>query len=295
MKKNENLPLIFDIHHFALDDGPGIRTTVFLKGCPLSCLWCHNPESMKTGREIAFYSDRCIGCGDCKAVCLQDAVSLETAGRIIWDRCTVCGNCAEECPTTALRIVGKYYTVSNLIEILLSDRIFYETSKGGVTFSGGEPTLFMDYVSGVMKGLKGENVHVAIQTSGMFDLSEFRTKLLPYIDLIYYDIKVFDSRKHKQYAGKSNRQILHNFTELMKAPSVKIIPRVPLVPGITATSENLTQIADFLKSAVCSTCELLPYNPGGISSNVTQGTGINRHRVVNRDAGEQVHNEKIFA
>ena len=245
-----------------------------MKGCPLSCLWCHNPESMKSGREIAFYPQLCINCGDCKAVCPEDAISLEDTGRIIRDRCTACGKCAEECPTTALKIVGKHYSVSNLIEILLSDHIFYETSKGGVTFSGGEPTLYMDYVGEVMKELKANNVHIAIETSGMFNLGEFKTKLLPYINLIFYDIKLYDPRKHEQYTGKSNKQILSNLTDLVKEPNVRIIPRLPLVPKITATTDNLTQIARFLKSAGIATCELLPYNPGGIAKRIAIGKDI---------------------
>jgi len=270
----QHKPLIFDIHHFALDDGPGIRSTVFMKGCPLSCLWCHNPESMKSGREIAFYPQLCINCGDCKTVCPEDAISLEQADRIIRDRCTACGDCAEECPTTALKIVGKHYSVSDLIEILLSDHIFYETSKGGVTFSGGEPTLYMDYVGEVMKELKANNVHIAIETSGMFNLGEFKTKLLPYINLIYYDIKLYDPRKHEQYTGKSNKQILSNLADLVKESSVKIIPRLPLVPKITATTDNLTHIARFLKSAGITTYELLPYNPGGITKRIAIGKEI---------------------
>ena len=289
-------PLIFDIHHFALDDGPGIRTTVFMKGCPLSCIWCHNPESMKSCREIAFYPQLCINCGDCKTVCPEGAISLEQADRIIRDRCTACGKCAEECPTTALKIVGKHYSVSNLIEILLSDHIFYETSKGGVTFSGGEPTLYMDYVGEVMKELKANNVHIAIETSGMFNLGEFRTKLLPYINLIYYDIKLYDPCKHEQYTGKSNKQILSNLADLVKEPNVRIIPRLPLVPKITATNDNLTQIARFLKSAGITTYEFLPYNPGGIAKRIAIGKNIppdiprNMMRIE-----EEKKFEKIFA
>jgi len=273
---DKNRPLIFDIRHFALDDGPGIRTTVFMKGCPLSCIWCHNPESMKAGQEIAFYSERCISCGDCMKVCLEDAISLENPGRILRNKCKVCGQCAQECPTTALEIIGKYYPVDDLIEILLSDRIFFETSTGGITFSGGEPTLYMNYIGKVMRRLKENNLHIAIETAGVFNLSEFEKKLLPYIDLIYFDLKIFNSHEHKRYTGKSNEQILQNFVYLKKTSSVKVVPRVPLVAGITATADNLTEIATFLKNTGCSKSELLPYNTGGISKRIAIGKNIPR-------------------
>jgi len=267
-------PLIFDIHHFALDDGPGIRTTVFMKGCPLSCTWCHNPESIKADQEIAFYSERCIACGDCMTVCPEGAISLENPGRILRSKCTICGQCAQECPTTALEIIGKYYPVGELVEILLSDCIFFKTSNGGITFSGGEPTLYMDYIGEVMRKLKENDLHIAIETAGVFNLSEFEKKLLPYIDLIYFDLKIFNSHEHKHYTGKSNKQILQNFVYLNNVSSLKIISRVPLVTGITATVDNLSQIATFLKNAGCSTSELLPYNPGGISKRIAIGENI---------------------
>ena len=266
--------LVFDIRHFALDDGPGIRTTVFLKGCPLSCIWCHNPESLSPEEEIAFYPALCINCGDCEKVCTENAAQMNHPGRIIREKCLACGVCTEKCPSTALKIVGKYYPVNELVEELMKDRIFYETSHGGITFSGGEPAFHMDYLGEVMRRLKAYNIPIAIQTSGEFDIKEFTEKLLPSIDLIFYDIKLFDSQKHREYTGVENEKILDNFASLSDDGIVSIIPRTPLIPGITATEENLRQIADFIRSVGCAKYELLPYNPGGIAKMQTIGKSV---------------------
>ncbi len=301
MSNEERRPLIANIHHFALDDGPGLRTTVFFKGCPLSCLWCHNPESMSSSREIAFYPKLCIQCGDCMKVCSEDAIQLDTTERILREKCSVCGRCAEICPARALRIIGAYYSAGELVEILMKDRIFYETSNGGVTFSGGEPTLYADYAGEVMKELKKNLIHIAIQTSGMFDMYEFQAKLLPYIDLIYYDIKLFDSEGHRKYTGSGNTRILENFIYLIKLSNVKIIPRVPLVPNITATTENLTQLAAFFSNAGCLTYELLPYNSGGIAKRHSLGKTIPqelidlRYDVEREKTWRELFNEHFFA
>lgn len=267
-------PLVFNIHHFALDDGPGIRTTVFFKGCPLSCVWCHNPESISPAPEIAFHRELCIQCGDCQSACPEGAIDMNSDNRIWRDRCSLCGGCADACPAKALRIVGQYYPADELAALLLKDRIFYETSGGGVTFSGGEPALHADYLQSVMKELKKNDVHIAIQTSGMFDLPEFTAKLLPYIDIIYYDIKLFDPLKHKINTGMGNQRILSNLVSLLKQDKVKIISRIPLVPHITATPDNITSIAHFLKRANCTVCELLSYNSGGIAKRHSLGKAV---------------------
>lgn len=277
MHRETMKPLIFNIHHFALDDGPGIRTTVFFKGCPLSCIWCHNPESMDGDSEMAFYPALCIGCGDCVNVCPEAAIDPDSTDRdrIIRGKCTVCGKCAEACPAAALRVIGEYYAADELVNRLLKDRIFYETSRGGVTFSGGEPALYADYLSGVMKRLESENIHIAIQTSGMFDPSVFEEKLLPYIDLVYYDIKVFDNGKHKEYTGAGNGRILDNFVRLLKS-GTEIIPRIPLVPGMSATKDNLIRTAEFLRDSGYREYELLPYNSGGIEKRNILGKELPR-------------------
>ncbi|NTW07153.1 MAG: glycyl-radical enzyme activating protein [Syntrophaceae bacterium] len=261
--KAAKLPLISDIHRFALDDGPGIRTTVFLKGCPLACPWCHNPEAVSPEAEIAYHAEKCIHCGDCALACKTGAISMETLERIDRTKCNSCGKCADICPTLALKIIGVYYPPHQLVEELLRDRVFYETSGGGVTFSGGEPTRHMDYLSAVMKLLKQNGISIAIQTAGFFDLDEFTDKLLPYLDLIFYDIKFIDAGKHKKWTGVDNKIILANFLELTKKNKDLIIPRVPLIPGITATKDNLIRIADFIRAAGYDRYQLLDYNSAG--------------------------------
>jgi pyruvate formate lyase activating enzyme len=260
----EALPLLFNIHRFALDDGPGIRTTVFLKGCPLSCIWCHNPESMRSEAEVAVYPDRCIRCGLCRAACPEDAIPDTPILQIDRNRCTVCGKCADICPAIAIRMVGKSYPLDELMDVLLRDRYYYEVSGGGVTFSGGEPTLQMGYVGDALRALKSAGLHTAIQTCGMFEYEAFSRQILPFVDLIMFDLKLVDAREHRRYTGQDNHLILENFRCLTVEAGSRVLPRVPLVPGITATTHNLSAIASLLAGLGYSRCELLPYIPAGI-------------------------------
>lgn len=272
--KATKLPLISAIHHHALDDGPGIRATVFLKECPLSCLWCHNPETINPEPEISFSAEKCIACGDCEKACRHDAVSMKTAGRIDRTKCNACGDCADVCPTLALKKIGEYLAPAVLVDELLRDRIFYETSRGGVTFSGGEPTLHMDYLSEVMKLLKQNGISIAIQTAGLFDPDEFADKLLGHLDFIFYDIKFFDSREHRKWTGKDNIIILSNFQKLTRQTKAVVVPRVPLIPGITATKDNLVRIAEFIRAAGCDHYELLAYNSAGAAKRLILGKAV---------------------
>ncbi len=262
MKRRQ--PLILHIRRFALDDGPGIRSTVFLKGCPLSCAWCHNPESIAPGGETAFSPARCIDCGECRASCPREAITDDPLARIDRARCTGCGGCADICPALALQRMGVHIPADELLALLLRDRHFYDSSGGGVTFSGGEPTLHFAFLRSILRELKGLGIHTAIQTCGLFDGERFVRELLPCIDLIHFDLKLMDSHLHRKYTGRGKRLIRENFKLLTQAAREKIVPRVPLIPGITATPENLRGIASFLCGLGCQSAELLSYNPAGI-------------------------------
>jgi pyruvate formate lyase activating enzyme len=270
----ESLPLVFDIHRFALDDGSGIRTTVFLKGCPLSCSWCHNPESMHIERETAFYPDRCIHCGSCRDICPEAAFTNGPPLQIDRLHCTACGRCADVCPTMAIRMIGEVHPIDELLEIILRDRHFFEASGGGVTFSGGEPTLQMNYLSTLLAALKAEGLHTAIQTCGLFDYDDFLKKVIPFTDLIMFDIKFIDTIQHLRYTGRENASILKNFKSLAREAGSRLLPRVPLVPGITATQGNLIEIASFLADLGILHCDLLPYNPAGIEKRLAMGMNL---------------------
>jgi len=199
---------------------------------------------------------------------------MEHSGRISRDKCTACGECCEACPALALERMGEYVPPDELVELLLQDRHFYEASGGGVTLSGGEPTLHADYLEDVLTKLKQQHIHIAIQTCGLFDFELFSTRFLTKIDLIFFDIKLFAPDLHLRYTGVDNRVILENFARLTHVACEKIIPRVPLVPGITATRENLSDIALYLRRLGYERGELLPYNPGGIDKRRALGQEV---------------------
>ena len=230
MRIRSSIPLVFDIARGSFVDGPGIRTIVFFKGCPLRCVWCQNPESHRLMPEIGYYPEYCNNGSD----------------------------------ASEKRVIGKYYPPDELAEIILRDRVFYETSDGGVTFSGGEPLIFIDYLEEVSRILKAKNIHIAVETSGYFNFQTFEEKLLAFVDLILYDIKIMDPDKHLKYTGKSNELIIRNFENLLNR-NVEILPRIPLIPGYTATEEHLSQIADFFSEHNIKTYRFLPYNPSGIN------------------------------
>jgi pyruvate formate lyase activating enzyme len=264
-------PLIVDIKRHSLEDGPGIRSVAFFKGCLLRCIHCHNPECQDMEVEIVFSARDCIACGECADACPEKAIDLDRPGRIQREKCVRCGACAEVCPGKGLRAIGKYYSVDALLEILLRDLPYYRHSGGGVTLSGGECTLYPSYLRSLLHGLKGKGVRVAVETSGYFDYQAFEENILPYLDLIYYDLKLADPEAHRKYTGKSNERIIRNLKRLIQGQRVEIHPRIPLVPGVTATEENLKAIVRILYEIRAEDVTLLPYNPMGME--MAEGLG----------------------
>ena len=232
---------VFDIKGFALNDGPGIRTTVFMKGCPLRCRWCHNPEGLSPQPELYVKQARCISCGKCGQKCSHP-------------ECQLFGRCLHVCPFGNLSAAGKTWTAEDLAKRLLEDRDIFGTD-GGVTFSGGEPLMQHDFVCETVRILKSEGIHLALETSS-FASQEIYRETVGLFDYVMADLKLFDCRKHREYTGVPNEQILENLRWLMLSGKVFVI-RVPLIPGITDTADNLRAISDFIADAPA---ELLPYN-----------------------------------
>jgi len=253
--------LIVDIKRNALDDGPGIRTLIFFKGCPLSCIWCQNPEAKSPSLEISFDKEKCMECKRCLEVCNLDAINFSYEYRIERFLCNLCGECINVCSNKALEFVGINYSIEALVDIILKDKIFYDNSGGGVTFSGGEPLYHMEYLHKLLKNLKKRKIHVCIETSGYYNRQKFDEIILPYVDLIYFDLKIYNPKVHAQYCKVSNKRIFENFEDLVKKEAVELLPRIPLIPDITDTNENLSNLSNYLTSLNIKKIGLLPYNP----------------------------------
>ena len=257
--------IIFDIQRFSVKDGPGIRTTVFLKGCPLRCLWCFNPEGQSSSPEIMFYEDKCKKCFTCIDVCSKDAIKYKNnLVKIDRVKCDICGKCEEVCCFGAIEIVGKYFSVEEIISEIMRDKKFYDNSNGGVTLSGGEVTLQTEFSLEVLKRCRAKGVHIAIETCGYSSWSNFN-KMLPYVDLVLYDLKHIDRAKHKEYTGVQPDLIYSNLKKIDKRNKPVWI-RIPIVPEYTDDEKNLAGIAEFIsKLQSVKRVELLPYQLLGVS------------------------------
>ena len=242
---------IFDIVRGSFVDGPGIRTTVFFKGCNLACAWCHNPESQRAAPQMMFYKNKCTGCGKCRERC-PNALSS----------CTLCGKCALYCPSDAREICGRDATVDEVMREILKDTAFYASSGGGVTLSGGECMLQLDFLEAILAECKRHGIHTAVDTAGCVPAAAF-DRILPYTDLFLYDVKCMDSEAHRHYTGVGNGQILENLQRLL-AMGRAVWVRVPIIPTVNATVEEMQAIRRFLDR--CGTpqrVELLPYHAMG--------------------------------
>jgi pyruvate formate lyase activating enzyme len=256
--------LIFDIKKYAIHDGPGIRTTVFLKGCPLNCWWCANPESIAAAKEFIFWPDRCLHCNACTQACKSGAIKEDETGKKVDEsKCTFCGDCVQECYSEALQMIGREISVEELLWEIEKDTSFYQVSGGGVTFSGGEPLFQPEFLYEMLAACKKKSLHTAVDTCG-FVSWDILNKIRPFVDLFLYDIKLMDEKKHKKFTGVSNRLILENLEKLVKKH--KVIIRMPFISRINDDENNIRQMGEYLsKLNNIEEIDFLPYHRMAVS------------------------------
>ena len=256
--------MIFDIKRYAINDGPGIRTAVFFKGCPLECWWCHNPESQSEQPQMMFRSNRCKSSRACVQVCPRNAIICNNGSVTNWEICDDCGKCVEVCYAGARELVGRKVTVDQLLEEIKRDIPFYDQSGGGVTFTGGEPIYQKEFLWEALSACKQQQIHTVVDTSGHCSWENFKV-FLPLVDLFLYDVKLMDKNKHIKYTSTSNRLILSNLLKLSEK-GAHIIVRIPLIPGINDDNENLDKCASFLTMLPSlDGVALMPYHDIGIA------------------------------
>lgn len=254
--------MIFDIERCSMYDGPGIRTTVFLKGCPLSCKWCHNPESQRPLPELAFYSEKCVRCGKCAKICPDVHKLSARTHKVHYQNCKSCGRCAKVCPVHALKLIGKTYQIKEVMDILKKDIPYFRTAGGGLTVSGGEPFSQYIFLKELLQYAKAEDIHTCIETSG-FTIREKIDGVLPYTDLFLFDYKVTSPELHRQFTGVDNHIILENFRYLYSCGQA-IILRCPIIPGYNDTEDHFRGICDMEKQYPdLAGIEIMPYHSLG--------------------------------
>ena len=267
---------VFDIQRCSMHDGPGIRTTVFLKGCPLSCLWCHNPESQKGKAQVALFKDKCALCACCEKLCENDAHKVETEHDYNRENCVVCGKCVDSCPTGALKVYGYEITSQEILEIVKKDEMYYKNSGGGVTVSGGEPFFQHKFLKELLTLFKSEGIHTCVETSG-FVRGEILEDIAPLVDMFLYDYKATGESKHKELTGVSNSLIMSNLNTLYEMGK-DIILRCPIIPGCNDSDEHFEKIAKMEKE--------MP-NLCGIEILIYHNLGVNKAKAVGMDCLSQ--------
>ncbi len=253
--------VIFHIMRFSLHDGPGIRTAVFFKGCPLSCWWCHNPESQNSDPEVLYSPDRCRLCGDCAAVCPHDAISPAAGRMTVNGQCRLCGTCVDACGAEARSLAGRTMTVSEIVNEIERDVVFFDESGGGVTFTGGEPLGQFTLLEALLTACRARRIHTTIETCGAAS-REIVLRIGGLADLILYDLKLLDPARHRQYTGAPNRNILENLEALATAGR-PVIVRIPVVPGVNDGAEDVHAACDYLAKLHVTRVDLLPYHRTG--------------------------------
>lgn len=253
--------LIFNIMRYSLHDGPGIRTTVFFKGCPLCCWWCHNPEGRRPEPELMFLENRCVLCGECLKVCPHGAIVRENGAVRTTDACRACGTCVEVCVAEARELTGRWMTVPEVVGEIEKDRLFWEESGGGATFSGGEPLLQPGFLGSLLDSCRTRHIHTAIETCG-YARREVVLELASKADLVLFDLKLLDSERHRTHTGQGNESILANLEALARSGR-DVIVRYPVIPGVNADPENVRQMIRCLSGLGIRRVHLLPFHQTG--------------------------------